>query len=75
MREDDSCWLSFASFPEQNSRATLADANLGRTGKRPALANVRVLNFLCKKIFQRAREFVGGEQEKNAVKISGEAIT
>jgi hypothetical protein len=44
--------LFFASLREENSRTRSPVRNfLVRTGKRPALANVRASNFLCKRIF------------------------
>jgi hypothetical protein len=46
--------LSFASFREENSRSrSPMRIFLIRTGKRPALANVRALIFLCKEILGR----------------------
>jgi hypothetical protein len=47
--------LSFALFREENSRTrSPVRIFLVRTGKRPALANVRASNFLCKNIFGQA---------------------
>jgi hypothetical protein len=47
----------FASFGEQNSRTRFAGASPCpvRTGKRPASANVRALNFLCKEFLRRKK--------------------
>jgi hypothetical protein len=50
--------LSFASFGEENSRSRLTGSEVldSRARKRPASANVRALNFLCKVILQEKAE-------------------
>jgi hypothetical protein len=70
--------LSFASFSEENSRTRLpARIFIIRPGKRPALANVRALNFVCKEIFRSTIVFffyvvktTGGRMVNSSIHLS-----